>query len=447
MCIIIFCHFSYDRLQEKSFRLYSSSLCIFSADGSYWAQLRARVGVEGPTLDVLNRFLAQRNVGNKSGGIGTRSAPDSKSSPQSSSISDFDDKNSSKKKKKNLMGQSNGKRGPVVPPGNASASKHLRPTVEIKGIAKPPAFGNKKPKKKTPKDAGEKPALPKTPPLDANQATNIAAVSASVVAKVKPKELDNGNACIDENAKHVCNVCNKKFRSERQRDVHLESHGLGYECGVCLKILATETDYAEHRVSQHYVCNIGDCDYYFGSPNGVKFHMQRVHQLEPSYPCHYCDAIFKSSKPHYKHEMQCKAERDAQFKCERCEQTVLEKDRNAHMSTCNVSKEGNVPEPVSETFSCQYCKGDLENGEERDDHEVLCYSNPSRIMTCKLCSKTFVGAMKLGQHLMRTHKQGSSLCIYCHHGFKDAATREKHYESCKARIQCKKEQAEQDYSD
>lgn len=233
-----------------------------------------------------------------------------------------------------------------------------------------------------------------------------------------------------------CTVCNEQFQWQRDLDAHLELHGIGYECAVCKVILPTATEYAHHRISTHYVCNIGECDYFFGYPNGLTFHIQRKHGQEPQFPCPVCGVTYRSSLGLYRHQLKCKPEQIITlYKCEFCGTMVSQSSRSEHETSCKAKYQSQSSQPTTQDdnavlLNCQFCNAIVQNAEDKIDHEQNCYSNPSKKMQCKLCKKIFTGAMQLGKHLMGVHKQQATLCIYCHHGFSDKEAREEHYATC-----------------
>lgn len=271
-----------------------------------------------------------------------------------------------------------------------------------------------------------------------------AADGASVV---KPKVVKvKKNVSGKSEQKLKCNLCEQMFASENALSKHLETHGLGYECGICKDLVfATTPLLLQHINETHYTCNIGDCDYYFGSPNGVRFHMEREHKTVPHFPCHKCGKVLKASLSLRNHLMKCSEPSDSEtYVCDLCNERVKVIHKQNHDLSCSKNTNNDKDETAGAAGSsagalggdrcdCKFCNRSFQSADEHTYHETNCYHNPDTVMTCKLCGKPIVGLQKLLDHLTKNHKQGPHLCIYCHHGFVDEERRTDHFKVCENR--------------
>lgn len=79
---------------------------------------------------------------------------------------------------------------------------------------------------------------------------------------------------------HLCKFCNQIFKTEKERDVHYKSH-----CKVCGKQLIDSNEYSKH-LSTHPKCEL--CGKRFNDLSDFNTHLLSVHC------CRVCDGVFKT---------------------------------------------------------------------------------------------------------------------------------------------------------
>lgn len=246
-----------------------------------------------------------------------------------------------------------------------------------------------------------------------------------------PKEKESAN----KKRKLKCEMCNKAFNSEQELSDHVKNHDK-HDCELCQNVVFDHVDELwKHVENVHYACNFNDCDFYFGTANGLKYHCQRVHKSDPHFPCKQCGKIYRTRPTMLRHEAKCNAE-------------IVYQNTNSQ----NEGESGNLANPVNIVpvktepdvtpefgleddtglllVNCAFCSRELINEQEKDEHEKVCVSNPNRLVVCKLCKVVIHGVVPLKQHLVTKHKQPPYLCKYCHHGFESAKLRDEHVVIC-----------------
>lgn len=307
---------------------------------------------------------------------------------------------------------------------NATGNKEANPAIPTPS---PPALRSNTPPQKS----------PPLPEKDKNSSVAGNAAGDDYYgqgAKPKvPKAKDSGKKI----SKFKCELCKVTCKSEADLSEHVKNHDK-HECELCVHVVFDNVDDLwKHVENVHYACNYKNCDYYFGTANGLKYHCQRVHKADPYFPCKHCGKIYRTRPTMVRHEAKCDGEIVYRNKID---------DKDGSNDAKHPTRAEKVPiktEPIetpdfgnddddgtTASVHCAFCERELINEEEKSSHETVCVANPNRLVVCKLCKEVIHGVVPLKQHLVKKHKQGPHLCKYCHNGFNWAKLRDEHLVLC-----------------
>ena len=120
----------------------------------------------------------------------------------------------------------------------------------------------------------------------------------------------------------TCKECQKKLKSFRAVERHMNLHTGKYKCHVCEKICNSEFSLKAHvKVHQGFqgdqVCNV--CDKVFYDKSSLNKHTLSVHMGIKNFECRFCSMSFFAKKTFEEHERVHTGERP--FKCRQCPKT------------------------------------------------------------------------------------------------------------------------------
>lgn len=199
----------------------------------------------------------------------------------------------------------------------------------------------------------------------------------------------------DKDKIYKCGLCEEMFNHQRSLNVHLRRHKtknsvrqLIHSCLACGQVFTDRKDLIFHKKREHagttlegqrikykrfqefYACGLCTCK--FSSKVSRNAHMKKFHTTEKLYPCTSCQDIFTT---------------DA---------LLQEHLGSAHTSITVVS---------------------VNNGDN---------SNPVEIFTCADCTKPFLKAKSLNEHMKVHSDPNISGCYYCGFGFPSLEALEEH---------------------
>ena len=119
-----------------------------------------------------------------------------------------------------------------------------------------------------------------------------------------------------------------------KRDFLQEKPFLKWTCNICLRKFRTEKILNDHKQSIHegkcFPCTF--CSKTFGSDNSLKAHLKR-HTKQPTKMCKLCCKIFFHQSELNQHILSHKKEKT--FKCDSCNKTYTHKyELNRHLKAC-----------------------------------------------------------------------------------------------------------------
>ncbi|KAH9500214.1 hypothetical protein Btru_077488 [Bulinus truncatus] len=107
-----------------------------------------------------------------------------------------------------------------------------------------------------------------------------------------------------KSAKLECEICQKKFSSEKRLENHSRVHEGTYICGICKKAFGTVAKLKIHLRFHGRMFHCDTCDKSFYDDKELQDHIQMQHVMERNYPCKICNERFLTAndlKEHVNH--------------------------------------------------------------------------------------------------------------------------------------------------
>ncbi|CAL8098744.1 unnamed protein product [Orchesella dallaii] len=240
---------------------------------------------------------------------------------------------------------------------------------------------------------------------------------------------------------HQCNICDKKFVTRRE----LKFHENSFQCPHCATKLCSSTQLKDHITKFHsgegrqYVC---PCGAKFPKKYLLESHLAGFHHGERIYKCEICPKTYTNEDNLSRHKFTHLNKRE--LKCDLCLKAFMFKDQLVkHLRThtgekpfscsiCNrrfgcqadVKSHERVHQDVGDEFACIFCGNELRSQNLLNNH-ILGHIKEN-IWECNICSKTFVTAYRLRDHVKKIHNNMNSTtpvsCIMCEKTFSTNGT-------------------------
>ncbi|XP_076263756.1 uncharacterized protein LOC143198441 isoform X2 [Rhynchophorus ferrugineus] len=157
-----------------------------------------------------------------------------------------------------------------------------------------------------------------------------------------------------------CSQCKKSFRDPRYLMVHLKTHSdeKSYKCLICNKAFSQKftlnTHQKTHTMERNYMCNL--CGKTFVYSHNLKIHY-RKHSGEKPYKCKLCTRCFSSSSILSAHMLTHSETR--RFSCKDCGKQFK---RSGDLSVHNRSHTGEKP------YTCTFCPNKYKMSSHLTEH-------------------------------------------------------------------------------
>ncbi|MCG2735336.1 MAG: zinc-ribbon domain-containing protein [Candidatus Methanoperedenaceae archaeon] len=209
------------------------------------------------------------------------------------------------------------------------------------------------------------------------------------------------------NSIHLCTICDQKFKTIEERDLHFDSHPICNLCNERVNIIE------EHLEYYHPKCEF--CQISFVNQSELNKHLKSIHS------CLFCNQKFKTLEEKNDHLL-------SHPKCNICGITLLTNEKyEPHLLShpkcqfCDEqfrNKQAKLNH-IKEVHLCEACGQNFKTFTERDIH---LNSHPK----CELCGKYV--------KVLREHMFNHPLCNFCGERFNSISEFKKHLRKFKTHI-------------
>ncbi|XP_060526466.1 zinc finger protein OZF-like [Cylas formicarius] len=222
-------------------------------------------------------------------------------------------------------------------------------------------------------------------------------------------------SCIQEEKKHNCTACGKRYKQYKDLMLHMRTHTgeRPLKCEICSRTFAVPSSLHKHQKihkEKQYSCNI--CGRKFNQSSNVTSHML-THSGEKPHMCSVCGKKFYTNTNLEIHKRIHTGNKP--YICSFCDKpfntsTQLKKHMMVHT--------GEKP------YTCWQCGKSFRRKETRDTHAR--YHTGERPYACKVCNKKYIAASHLRDH-MKSHNDIRKFdCVICMKKFLDLKTLKSH---------------------
>ncbi|KAF7285828.1 uncharacterized protein LOC143195163 [Rhynchophorus ferrugineus] len=223
-------------------------------------------------------------------------------------------------------------------------------------------------------------------------------------------------ACVQEEKRHSCTVCGKRYRQYKVLQLHMRTHTgeRPLKCDICSRTFALPSCLRSHKKihvqEKQYECHI--CRKKFNNKSNLSGHIL-THSGEKPHICPTCGKGFATNTNLEIHKRLHSGVKP--FVCTFCDKafnssTQLRKHMMVHT--------GEKP------YSCWICGQSFRRKETRDTHAR--YHTGERPYNCKICQKKYIAASHLRDH-MKSHRDDRKFnCMICPKKFLDMKTLKSH---------------------
>ncbi|XP_031638681.1 zinc finger protein 721-like [Contarinia nasturtii] len=214
------------------------------------------------------------------------------------------------------------------------------------------------------------------PKLDVNDELDTNTINSEYIVPEDTTEVYLEIQCVSEE-EIPCDICDKKFATIEDRNVHIDDHFKPYTCTTCEKVLIGDRQFEHHRLSTKCVAK------------------RKIDSV--TYECFVCHKgnffSMRSLKIHFnRHHINVKQKTDIQHICEFCNK----KFANTYILKSHV----NQIHLNGKQFECGEC-GKVFNRQSNLQWHQLIHQNQLPCV-CKICGKSFRTLSGLNLH-KRTH--------------------------------------------
>ncbi len=192
---------------------------------------------------------------------------------------------------------------------------------------------------------------------------------------------------------YKCRKCNKRYKTEEERDTHDKTSHRQYMCEVCGYNARIPRDMRDHlRIhTQEKPFQCTQCDKTFGRKINLSAHLKAIHANVRPYQCSYCGSSFKTGPDLRLHERRHTGERP--YKCTYCDKRFFaSSDLKIHTRTHTGEK----------PYKCQFCDKAFVESANRKAHEMI--HTGEKPHKCDKCPAGFIRADFLRKHYDTVHK-------------------------------------------
>lgn len=225
-----------------------------------------------------------------------------------------------------------------------------------------------------------------------------------------------------------CPICESSFVTDRILKKHcFEFHDIGNKspCTVCPRVFYHKDDLSMHEVFTHKK-QCPHCGKIFQQRESLASHIQKLHNIVPTFECSLCEKMFAKQKELKDHtNIHSKI-----FVCPSCKKRhSTDISLEEHRINCSAKKDG-IEISVVDYFSSH---NDSEHSDNQNSKVKRYLENASKIYNCELCYMVFDSEDALTAHEIKKHNHGEKpTCSFCNIKFVTIRTLVKHeYESHK----------------
>ena len=233
-----------------------------------------------------------------------------------------------------------------------------------------------------------------------------------------------------------CELCGKKYASNKSLKNHLKTHEVGYQgtkehpCNICGKVFAKAIRLKEHEYThtgeKPYECF--ECGSKFSRSNTLKNHMMKSHMMESSpartnsevFRCEFCQKVLRDKKRLLVHRRVHTGEKP--YSCELCGKCYPSQDSlKSHLKTHEAGYK------VPERHRCKICHRAFGQASRLKDHEFT--HTGETPYECDECGLKLSCVEKLHRHKRVDHEGVRHQCQECGKQFTEKSHLNKHVET------------------
>eukprot|EP00795_Rhopilema_esculentum_P002257 gene2257-17865_t len=214
-------------------------------------------------------------------------------------------------------------------------------------------------------------------------------------------DFTNKQLMLEHRAKHTklykCKVCSEGFYTEEKLNRHNEKESHNYPCECCGKVLVSKASLQRHKVvhgEKNHVCDV--CNRAFKTARDMKNHKLGVHSEEKNFLCEHCGKAFARREKLKRHSLIHSPSRPV-FTCPfknhtGCDKVFYRKDKlTRHLYSHSKIK----------PFKCDHCMKTFARTDNLREH-MRTHTGVFRYY-CTICGKGQPGPKKYQQHMLKQH--------------------------------------------